>query len=287
MAYKSKVLSLFLTKGTTDKQYDIHVEAAAGGGYHVFGMNGRRGSATTRQQKTKHGPVSLAAAESIYDAVVHEKERKGYTSLPHGGPYAGVFGSHAVISGSAATCASVAQSPSWTHWVGNASPEQVTALLDLEGFGVQRKPFGPRVVLDVSGVSVKSVGVADGEPYRLPDDVEAELKTVFQGFHLEGCFDGSQLFIVDGYDTKARTPAAAKTASFELRMGHFVATVKRASTRHVKAFPVFTDSDKYQAISQLTHAGELEVLLRPLSGPYDTRVPTRIEQAGAIAHLLM
>ena len=287
MTYKSKVLSLFLTKGTTDKQYDLHVEAAVGGGYHVFGMNGRRGSATTRQQKTKLGPVSLAAAEKMFDTVVQEKERKGYTSFPHGKQYGGVFGSHAVVSGSAAAGTPVVQNPSWTHWVGNASPEQVTALLELDGVGVQRKPFGPRVVFDVSSVSVKSVGVADGEPYRLPDVVEVELMTVFQGFHLEGCFDGSQLFIVDGYDTKARTPAAAKAASFALRMGHFVTTVKRASTRHVKAFPVFTDSDKYQAISQLTHAGELEVLLRPLSGPYDTRVPTRIEQAGAIAHLLM
>jgi hypothetical protein len=277
MTYKSKVLSLFLTKGTTDKQYDLHVEAAVGGGYHVFGMNGRRGSATIRQPKTKSGPVSLVKAEEIFDELLLEKKRKGYTSHSHGKEHSGVLSMHCVISGSTA----------WTHWVGNASPEQVRTLLEKDDVGVQRKPFGPRVVVDVGAVILKAVGVVDDEPYRLPDDVETELTAVFQGFHLEGCFDGAQFFIVDGYDATARTPAAAKGAPFELRMGHFVTAVKRASTQHVKAYPVFTDSDKFQAISQLTHAGELEVLLRPLSGPYDTQVPTHIEQAGAIAHLLM
>lgn len=79
---------LFYTSGRSDKEYRVVIEQdPAAGGYIVYGLNGRRGSATARQPKTA-AAVSLASADAIFESVFTEKARKGYTTEPSGTPHA-------------------------------------------------------------------------------------------------------------------------------------------------------------------------------------------------------
>jgi hypothetical protein len=78
---------LFYTHGSSDKEYRVVLSKEATG-YMVYGLNGRRGAATTRQTKTA-APVSLASADAVFEAVFDEKARKGYTTLVSGTPHAG------------------------------------------------------------------------------------------------------------------------------------------------------------------------------------------------------
>lgn len=72
--------------GSTDKEYRIHLVEAAGG-FHVVGMNGRRGGPLKEQPKTKE-PVTREAAMKVFEALEREKKRKGYTEDESGVPYA-------------------------------------------------------------------------------------------------------------------------------------------------------------------------------------------------------
>lgn len=83
---KSQRLILFYTDSRSDKEYQIHMERLASGNYTVYGLNGRRGRATTKQVKLASG--SLSDAYSKFEEVKEEKRRKGYTTdlsgTPHG-----------------------------------------------------------------------------------------------------------------------------------------------------------------------------------------------------------
>lgn len=76
---------LYYTEGTSDKVYQCYLEEKDGG-WMVRGMNGKRGSALKQQQKTTT-PVPFAEAKKIYDKLVIEKKRKGYTPEESGEIY--------------------------------------------------------------------------------------------------------------------------------------------------------------------------------------------------------
>jgi len=72
-----KNVSLFFREGTSDKQYNIHI-IETDKGHLVHGFNGRRGGTLKVQNKTLI-PVSLGAAQQIFDKLYKDKTRKGYT----------------------------------------------------------------------------------------------------------------------------------------------------------------------------------------------------------------
>jgi bifunctional non-homologous end joining protein LigD len=70
-----KFVKLHCTDGGSDKIYEIHLEDRANGQAIVYGMNGRRGSTLTRQDKTD-GPVSINEALRIFTNLQNEKIHK-------------------------------------------------------------------------------------------------------------------------------------------------------------------------------------------------------------------
>lgn len=78
---------LFKKEGTSDKQYNVHLQAQ-GDGFIVYGMNGRRGGTLKQQLKTPQ-PIALAAAQPIYDQLVAKKKKDGYTEDDSGQAYVG------------------------------------------------------------------------------------------------------------------------------------------------------------------------------------------------------
>lgn len=72
-----QTVTLYNQQGASDKVYIVNLVKEATG-YQVVGFNGRRGSALVKREKTK-APVSHASAIRIYEGLVSEKKRDGYT----------------------------------------------------------------------------------------------------------------------------------------------------------------------------------------------------------------
>ena len=73
-------VSLFFTEGSSDKEYHVQLRQAptAPDAWVVDFQNGRRGKALASGTKTAQ-PVGFAEAKKIYDKLVSEKTKKGYT----------------------------------------------------------------------------------------------------------------------------------------------------------------------------------------------------------------
>lgn len=80
-------ITLFLTEGSSDKQYQVQLEQS-GAGFVVNYQNGRRGSTLRRGTKTKL-PLPYDSARAIYDKLVKEKMKKGYTEDEGGQSFVG------------------------------------------------------------------------------------------------------------------------------------------------------------------------------------------------------
>lgn len=82
-----KSTTLFLTEGSSDKEYRVQLEAS-GDGWVVNYQNGPRGRATRGGTKTAT-PQPYEKARVVYDKLVSGKTRKGYTEEVSGAAYAG------------------------------------------------------------------------------------------------------------------------------------------------------------------------------------------------------
>lgn len=81
-------ITLFLTEGSSDKQYQVQLEAAGDDGFVVNFQNGRRGSTLRARTKTAI-PVGYEQAKSIYDSLVKAKLKDGYTTDESGQSFVG------------------------------------------------------------------------------------------------------------------------------------------------------------------------------------------------------
>jgi bifunctional non-homologous end joining protein LigD len=83
----ARSVTLYCREGSSDKEYQISLEPS-GDGFVVNFANGRRGSPLKNGTKTQ-APVSYEAAAKIYDKVLKEKTRGGYTQAESGMRYVG------------------------------------------------------------------------------------------------------------------------------------------------------------------------------------------------------
>ncbi|EPX83938.1 WGR domain-containing protein [Salipiger mucosus] len=84
---EEKSIALFLTEGSSDKEYRVQL-VQDGDGWRVFAQNGRRGKALKNAEKTKEA-ISYDSAVKLYDKTVASKTRKGYTEDVTGAAFAG------------------------------------------------------------------------------------------------------------------------------------------------------------------------------------------------------
>ncbi|KWT98476.1 MULTISPECIES: hypothetical protein [unclassified Variovorax] len=283
MSYSSKVLKLYFSKGTSDKEYHIVIEAMAGG-YRVYGLNGRRGNATTLQTKAS-GPVSLRAAEAAFHAVVEEKRKKQYTTDWSGRPGAGIDFSAAIISGTApaSVVSPVMTAMEAEHlvpapWLGSG-PDIDEALLSGEsGTSAQLLPAGERLMALATVGNPLVVSADDGKPGFLPKDVLDELEAALPQYVLDGCYAAGTFVICDGYSLK--DTAAGQGAPFADRIRSIEAGLRRRklAPSHVMLQQVFFDSDIPQGVYMLAKPGS-DVLVRRNHLPYQRAAATNAAEA--------
>jgi bifunctional non-homologous end joining protein LigD len=83
----TRSITLYNREGSSDKVYQVHLEAKDGG-FVVNYANGRRGSTLKSGTKTT-SPVAYDAAAKIYDKLVKKKMSDGYTEAESGMRYVG------------------------------------------------------------------------------------------------------------------------------------------------------------------------------------------------------
>lgn len=287
MTYAKKVLKLYLTvpAESKDREYHIIVEASGTAGYHVYGMNGRRGSATTRQSKTTLGPVPLASAEAMFSTLVEEKRKKGYTTETTGRPNAGISLASAVITG-AAPAAKPAVPPAplvAMAWSSTTGEDDFGTLLENEQFAAQELIAGERVLAEV-GVTIRCQVVASGANITLPPAIAAELQKAAPNCVVDGMFSAAseRFAILDGY--QAGTAAAAGPAApFDLRIAALATQVGAAKVSHVEVLPAYTDEDKFALACAMQSQGRKHMLLRKNRAAY-TASPAGSKDAAVIVH---
>lgn len=79
-------ISLFMTEGSSDKEYHVQL-VQVDGGYLVNMQNGRRGGTLVQRTKTEK-PVDLPLAQKTYNSVVMSKKKDGYTEAADGKAFA-------------------------------------------------------------------------------------------------------------------------------------------------------------------------------------------------------
>ena len=84
---QTRSTTLYCREGSSDKEYQLHLEAS-GDGFLVNFAFGRRGSPLKAGTKTQ-APVAYDAAVKIYDKLLKEKTGKGYTEAESGMRYVG------------------------------------------------------------------------------------------------------------------------------------------------------------------------------------------------------
>jgi len=84
---ETRATTLYCREGSSDKEYQMRLEAE-GGGFVVNFAFGRRGAALKPGTKTT-SPVAYDAAAKIYDKLLKEKTGKGYTEAESGMRYVG------------------------------------------------------------------------------------------------------------------------------------------------------------------------------------------------------
>lgn len=293
MSYAKKVLKLYFTSGTSDKEYHV-VSENKGTGWVVYGMYGRRGS-TLRMASKLSTPSTLSMAESTFHDLVEEKRKEGYTSNTSGTPHAGVTLASAVVTGSApapapaAAPAKPAAALVGTSWLSTMSDEELEVMLEDSEYLLQAVPrVGRRILVEVvSPAGVRALDLATGAIVPLPAAVMAELGQ-FPDWVLDGFYDDStsSLSILDGY---CQTPGTAlQSRPFKNRWQQLTALANKAKAKlkHVSLQPVFEASDeKFQAASWLAENGYKEVLLKAQSHSYQTGVTTRAKAAVFVSEI--
>lgn len=284
MSYTKKVLKLYYTdhSSSENKEYHVVVEAATGG-YHVYGLNGPRGRARTKQNKTAGGPVTLSAAEAIYDNLVEAKRKKGYTTDVSGTPFSGVWGHLADITGVAPASAPAKPVTTLsplkpTAWFNTAGPTDFDQFMVNDDYVAQELPTGIRVLVEVTS-DVRLLDVITGASWSLPLAVQAELKTTLSGWIVDGTYDTvtSRFAIVDGYVSNPGGTAVDLLRPFASRFANLIAKVKTAKVKHLEIMEPHAEEEKHELVCALQGHGRPHVLLRKQDDPYKLNATDRDE----------
>jgi bifunctional non-homologous end joining protein LigD len=226
-------IRLICTTGTSDKQYLVHLEAAADG-YILSAANGPRTGTLTPRPKIAT-PVPYAQAKKAYDALVRSKIKDGY--VPDGNATT-LVGSDLEQRSSGITL----------QLLTPIDPNRVDALMGSDDWCLQRKHDGTRLAVIIDGGSVTGVnrrGLTIPVPQDLADallSLPIQGRTVIDGEQLGSRFEPFDLLEADG---------CIRHLSYAMRLSR-LATMLAAPPANI-GFPTtaLTRSHKHELLSAL------------------------------------
>jgi bifunctional non-homologous end joining protein LigD len=168
MSTAIKEVTLYKTEGSADKVYGLVIEEAPGaaGLYHLYYMNGRRGSSLRKNLKLA-APVSLDAATAEFNKVESAKMKDGYTPAQSGQSYTSTPDAGRVSGVRPMLPADLPK---------GRQAETLSDLLRSDEFGVQEKIYGENRGLVISQDEVKGInknGLVTSIPVSWADELSA------------------------------------------------------------------------------------------------------------------
>lgn len=183
--------TLYFREGSSDKLYAARIEPR-GDGFVVCVEYGRRNGAMQCGLKTP-SPVPLERAMKVYDQIVAEKCRKGYTPCESGQPHVGVENAGRVSGVLPQLLNSVAEN-------------ELDALLEHPQWGAQEKFDGERrlvLVENGAAIGINRRGLTVALPIELSFSVLEQLprgRTIIDGELLSTTLCAFDLLAYDGHD---------------------------------------------------------------------------------------
>jgi predicted DNA-binding WGR domain protein len=268
----TKHIILYYTKGTSDKEYQIHMQPD-GTGYTVYGLYGRRGRASTKDVKVTG--VTQSSAEVAFSNVLDEKRKKGYTTDISGSPHAGIGA--ATVSGTAPTKPAAPTAPPVPpaqFIVPHAlSAGELDGYLDDDDWILQPLPSNPRLLVHrpaggkLTVINEEGVNLA-GLSAFFPAAVEAAVNKHFKQAVLEGYLDPttSSFVVVDGYTQDNTKGEAARP--LEERLRYLSKAIKGFKSKEMEMCLWYENGDKGEACAVLQDMGRAGVMLRRAMASY-------------------
>jgi bifunctional non-homologous end joining protein LigD len=205
---KESTISLYYKEGSSDKVYNVAIEAK-NNGWVVNFQYGRRGAALMSGTKTK-SPVNFDKAVKIMSLLVVEKQAKGYTLD---------------TSGKAFMHTDKEATGIYPQLLLPVDEDQAKALLEDDNYVLQEKFDGHRKMIQKIGNKVKGIN-RKGYTVDLPPDVVDEVKAIDSVAEiLDGEQIGDFIYVFD-------MPVTGKT--FSERYAHLVALFGAADFRQMK-----------------------------------------------------
>jgi len=257
MAIKSVVLHS--TEGGSDKLYSVSI-TASGDGYHVGYSNGRRGGTMATGLKTKT-PVSLEAAEKLFDKVVKEKLGKHYRPIEGDAPvFVGQVGGARVDSGfrpqlsnaiDAAEARKLCRDPNWFAQVKHNGERCSLRVINSKVEGINRKGFITPLPIEIPTV-INALPLGPRE-------------TLIDGEQMGVHFAAFDLLVENGRDLRD-LPA-------DVRYGQLCALLGDRPSPIIRTPTAFTTEAKFALLAKCEAEGEEGLVFKRCTSIYASGKP--------------
>ncbi len=258
---KSKAITyidLHCTEGSSDKVYHATIEAE-GSGYVVNFAYGRRGSTLNTGTKTT-SPVSMTAAQKIYDKLVSEKLGKGYRDVTASSGSA----SGTKFGGSQPAAPAKTLSGLMPQLLNPVTEDEAIRLLDDPTFALQEKIDGNNVMVAVTASGVigsNKKGQVISLPKETADALAALNNCVLAGELVGTKYHAFDIIKADGVDISQN--------GFETRHDRLAQELSFADSRYIVGVETaFTAGAKAALFKRLKDEGKEGVVFKRNYSPF-------------------
>ena len=242
-------VTLYLTAGASDKEYQISMEAKDGG-YVVNYANGRRGSALRTGTKT-NDPVPYDKAKAIYDKLLKSKISGGYTQAESGARYVGTD-----LEERDSGLTAMLPSP--------ITMAELKALISNSAYGFQEKLDGEnrQILIDLEGlkgVNRRGLFCSIREEWLEHDLVPSNGRTLIAGEDMGDHFAAFDIMEIEGRNV----------ADLNMVERHKILTQLNDRTTWMVIVPMaVTQEEKAAMLKKVEAEGGEGIVAKKLSAPY-------------------
>lgn len=251
----NRQISLFLKDGNSDKEYHAELQAS-GAGYVVNFRYGRRGSALKCDTKTPT-PLAHADALRIYEKLVAEKIKKGYSPGAAGVPYQD-------------TTLEARASGVLPQLLNAIDDTELNRFLQDDNFVVQEKYDGMRVLIRVDGGAVEAYN-RRGLRIALPAPVALEALRVMHSALIDGELVGTRYYAFDLLESNGRCMRPRSYRERRVSLSGIVSTCHPDVI--VAATTYASQREKHAALEDIRARGREGIVFKHDGAPYITGRP--------------
>jgi len=252
MAEKS--IYLFMTEGSADKEYHLHLRRQ-GAGWCTWYANGRRGKVSS-VKPIKEGEFSLEAAQELYDSKLKSKLKDGYTEAE-----SGVRFTNTEVGKRASGHAQQLPSP--------VDRQRAEQLLADDRFAMQEKANGERCSIEVVGGVARGINKL-GLYRNLPENVAEEMGQFGEGF-FDGEIVGTTFHAFDLLSFQGRDlRGMAFKARYAVLDDEVLVGLRRPSNSCLQVLHAsFTEDGKREKLSRIVETNAEGVVFKDKDAPYE------------------